>query len=112
MKRAGSDALDALEDLLQGVRKFTQLTEKKRGTFYRKSTAFLHFHEDPAGLFADLRAGDDWERFPVSTRAQQKAMVARLALAVGVSQAKTEPRANRATDPGKAGSKVKGIKAV
>ena len=26
--------------------------------FYRRSAAFLHFHEDPAGLFADIR-GDD-----------------------------------------------------
>jgi hypothetical protein len=108
MKRAGSDALDALEDLLQGVRKFTQLTEKKRGTFYRKSTAFLHFHEDPAGLFADLRAGDDWERLPVRTRAQRKAMVARLAIALGVSKVNRKSR----TRLRKGESKVKGIKAV
>jgi hypothetical protein len=26
----------------------------------------LHFHQDPAGLFADLRHGGDWQRFPVN----------------------------------------------
>ena len=78
MKHAGNDALDALEDLLRSVRQYTQLTEKKRGTFYRKSGAFLHFHEDPAGLFADLRVGDGWERLRVSTKAERKVMLARL----------------------------------
>ena len=32
-----------------------ELTERSRGTFYKKSQAFVHFHEDPAGLFADVR---------------------------------------------------------
>ena len=36
------------------------------GVFYRKGKAYLHFHEDPAGLFADLRVSTEWERFPVS----------------------------------------------
>ncbi|HEX4183540.1 MAG TPA: hypothetical protein VHY34_09795 [Caulobacteraceae bacterium] len=53
MKHAGQEALDALE----AVRLRRALTERKRGVFYRKSRAWLHFHEDPAGLFADLRGG-------------------------------------------------------
>ena len=78
MKHAGTDAIDALEDLLAEIRKFPDLREKKRGTFYRKSTAFLHFHEDPAGLFADLRDGKGWERLRVSTKAERKTMLAKL----------------------------------
>ena len=31
------------------------LTERTPGTFYRRSRAFLHFHADPAGIFADVR---------------------------------------------------------
>ena len=31
------------------------MVEKKRGVFYFKSRAFLHFHEDPKGMFADIR---------------------------------------------------------
>ena len=52
------------------------LKEKSRGTFYRKSQAFLHFHEDPAGLFADVRLGGaDFTRMRVSTKAEQRALM-------------------------------------
>jgi len=45
--------------------------------FYRGGRAFLHFHEDSAGLFADVRpAGPDFERFRVETEAEQGAFVA------------------------------------
>ena len=60
------------------LRKCAGLKEKQRGVFYRKSAAFLHFHEDPAGLFADLRAGPDWERLPVGTRGEQAIVLARV----------------------------------
>ena len=49
MRHAGSDALDALEVVLGALRAHPELKEKKRGIFYRKSVAFLHFHEDKAG---------------------------------------------------------------
>jgi hypothetical protein len=45
----------------------TALAEKRPGIFYRKGKAFLHFHEDRAGLFADLRGGNDWQRLPVNS---------------------------------------------
>lgn len=68
MKHAGPSALNDLEPLLAQLRDLSGLVEKKRGVFYRKSQAFLHFHEDPRGLFADLRAvqGSDFERFDVT----------------------------------------------
>jgi hypothetical protein len=59
MRHARQDALDQLEPLLAQIRALPGLTEKARGVFYRKSRAFLHFHEDPAGLFADVRGDDD-----------------------------------------------------
>jgi hypothetical protein len=49
--------------------------EKKPGTFYRKGQALLHFHEDPAGLFADLKRGKQWERFEVNTAAQKRVLL-------------------------------------
>jgi len=79
MKHAGNAALDALDDLLADLRRLDGLTEKKRGIFYRKSSAFLHFHEDPAGLFADLRVGDDFRRCAVNTRAERRALLAQVA---------------------------------
>ena len=78
MKHAGSDALDQLEPLLARVRALPGLVEKKRGTFYRKSRACLHFHEDPKGLFADIRCGDgaDFDRLDVTTSAGADALIA------------------------------------
>jgi hypothetical protein len=70
MKHAGPAALDSLEPLLQKLRKIPGLLERKRGIFYHQGTAFLHFHEDPAGLFADLRTSADFERYPVSSAKQ------------------------------------------
>jgi hypothetical protein len=76
MKHATSAALNGLSDLLQQIRLKEGLREKGPGVFYRKSKAFLHFHEDPAGLFADLREEQDFERYPVNTRTQQRALLA------------------------------------
>lgn len=68
MKHAGEHALDQLEQLLSELRPLPGIVEKKRGVFYRKAKAFLHFHEDPRGLFADLRdiEGKDFDRFDVT----------------------------------------------
>jgi hypothetical protein len=68
MKHASSEALRGLADLLAQIRAKDGLKEKKLGIFYRKSKAFLHFHEDPAGFFADLNAGADFDRYPVNSR--------------------------------------------
>jgi len=67
MKHAGGAALDRLELLLGQIRDLGRLNEKSRGVFYLKSKAFLHFHEDPAGLFADIRGADggDFDRLEV-----------------------------------------------
>jgi len=71
MKHATDDALDRLEPLLGRLRALDGLRERTRGTFTHRSRAFLHFHEDPAGLFADVRLADDFERHEVTTAAQQ-----------------------------------------
>lgn len=85
MKHAGGKALEALGGLLGEIRKQRGLAERSPGVFYRKSRAFLHFHEDPAGLHADLRPGADWERYRVETTAERRAFLTRLreALAQG-----------------------------
>lgn len=78
MKHAGPQALEALEPLLVRLRELPELTEKKPGVFYRRSRAFLHFHEDPAGLFGDLRLVQSFERFEVTTPAQQADLLRRV----------------------------------
>ncbi len=76
MKHAGPVALDALEDLIAAIRARDGLKEPRRGVFYRRGKAWLHFHEDPAGLFADLREGADWTRLRVSSAAERKKLLA------------------------------------
>jgi len=79
MKHATSGALDELDDLLADLRGVDGLTEKTRGAFYRGSRAFLHFHEDPSGLYADVRIeGAEFERMRVSTKAERKRLLARV----------------------------------
>lgn len=68
MKHAGPEALDRLEPILIEIRKIEGLTEKKRGTFYYRGSAMLHFHEDPAGFFADLKIDGEFERFAVNAK--------------------------------------------
>jgi len=79
MKHAGPDAIRQLEPLLAKIRKLEGLKEPKPGTFYRGSFAFLHFHEDPAGMFADIKLDGDFQRFRVSTRKEIDAFLARAA---------------------------------
>ena len=75
MKHATPQALDALAGLLAHLRDLPGLRETGRGVFYARSRAFLHFHEDPAGLFADIRRAAEWERFPVDTEAERRALL-------------------------------------
>lgn len=58
MKHAGPAAFVALEDVLGRLRQLPALREKSRGVFYRKSRAFLHFHEHCDDLYADVRQAD------------------------------------------------------
>lgn len=79
MRHAGEAALDRLDDLLSQVRRrHPQLKERRRGAFYRGGRGWLHFHEDPAGLFADLKIDGEWVRFPVNAAAERAALLRRL----------------------------------
>jgi len=55
VKHAGSNTLAILEPLLRKIREHASLTERTPGSFYRKSIAYLHFHEDPSGTYADVK---------------------------------------------------------
>ena len=79
MKHATAEALDRLEPLLADLRRHAGLKEKSRGVFYLRSRALLHFHEDPKGMFADLRTAAEWERFPVNTKSERAALLKTLA---------------------------------
>ena len=78
MKHATGAALDRLKGLLADVRQLEPMKEKSPGVFYCRSRAFLHFHEDPVGLFADIRTGSDWERLSVNSKADQAKLLRRI----------------------------------
>jgi hypothetical protein len=84
MKHARASALDALEPVLAELRKLDGLKEKKRGTFYRGSSAFLHFHEDPAGFFADVKlGGNDFVRLRVNSPSEAADLIRKAKRALG-----------------------------
>jgi hypothetical protein len=79
MRHVTSAGLDELDGLLGDLRGVDGLTEKSRGVFYRGSRAFLHFHEDPSGLYADVRLdGAEFARMRVSTKAERKRLLSRV----------------------------------
>jgi len=82
VKHAGPEALHRLEPLIRELRAIPDLREKKAGSFYRRSRAFLHFHEDPTGLFVDVRFDRDFERMAVTTRPEQERFLSLVRAAV------------------------------
>ena len=83
MKHAGPDALDQLHDVLLRLREVPFLKERSPGVFYRGAKAFLHFHEDPTGLYADLRLAEIFERFAVNSAAEKNELVRLVREALG-----------------------------
>ena len=71
MKHAGPGTLSRIRFLLGELRARDHLREMRPGVFYLKSRAFLHFHDDPSGVFADVRLGQEFVRFPVTSRSDQ-----------------------------------------
>jgi hypothetical protein len=84
MRHATPEDLERIAPLLDDLRSLDGLTERTPGVFYRRSRAFLHFHADPDGMFADVRLrGDDFERMPVTSRAAQRALARQVRLTMG-----------------------------
>jgi hypothetical protein len=84
MMHASEKTLVNYSALLTSLRKIEELNEKRPGVFYRKSKAFLHFHEDPSGLYADLRLNVDEEfvRMRVESRAEQSTFISTITSAL------------------------------
>lgn len=74
--------LDQLEPFLEQLRAVPGLVERKRGVFYRRSRAFLHFHEDPSGFHADVRLAEAFERFRVQSDDERTDLLVRIRAAL------------------------------
>lgn len=105
MKHAGPQALDQLEPIIVELRKLPGLRERKRGAFYLGSVGFLHFHEDPAGFFADLKIDGDFIRLPVNSQKEIDALIRRAAAEVkNVAKRRTMSAASASVAPRRAGA--------
>ena len=76
MRHARPEDLEPFAALLGDLRGIDGLRERSPGTFYRGAKAFLHFHADPAGLFADLKVDGEFVRSRVVTAKEQRALLA------------------------------------
>jgi hypothetical protein len=84
MKHAGPQTLAALAPLLAGIRSQPGLVERTPGAFYRRSKAYLHFHEDAGGIFADVKLdGTAFTRLRVTTAEEQRKLLSLVAQANG-----------------------------
>ena len=82
MRHATPEDLDRLEPLLADLRGLPQLRERKRGSFYRGSLAFLHFHEDAGDLYVDVRLDAEFQRMRVTNPADQVGFLAQVRVAL------------------------------
>ncbi len=87
MKHITPERLGELEPLLESLGDLTeltpQLTQQQPGIFYYQGQGFLHFHEDGAEIYADLRlAGPDFERHRCTTESEQKNLLAMVSKAL------------------------------
>ncbi len=77
MKHAGPECLERLAAVRAALASMPGLIERKPGIFYLRGAAFLHFHEDPTGVFADAKTGGtDFDRWSVNTPEDESALLA------------------------------------
>jgi hypothetical protein len=95
VRHARDEDLDLIEPLLAEIRKLSGLIEKKRGVFYRKTDPFLHFHQDPAGMFADLKEDGAFARRRVSTAKERAELIAAVKRALAQNDTVRRTRGRR-----------------
>jgi hypothetical protein len=78
VRHAGPDTLARIAPLLAQLRGRPALRERRPGVFELQARAFLHFHDDPAGVFADVRLAHDFVRMPVTSRSEQSDLLDRI----------------------------------
>jgi hypothetical protein len=95
MKHAGPDALARIAPLLAELRSRSVLRERRPGVFELKSRAFLHFHDDPSGIFADVRLAEDFVRLPVTSSSQQSDLLDRIDDCLSSTESRATDRRRR-----------------
>ena len=77
MRHARPDDLLQIQELVDELRAIDGLVERTPGSFYRGSTAFLHFHIDGDDVYCDVKlSGPDFDRVKATTDDEQQALLA------------------------------------
>ena len=92
MKHAGPRTLARISSLLRELRARPALREKRPGVFYLESRAFLHFHDDPAGVFADVRLVDEFIRLPVTEASEQADLLEQIDACISTIESRSADR--------------------
>jgi hypothetical protein len=95
VKHAGPATFARIEPLLEALRARAALREARPGVFTLKSRAFLHFHDDPSGVYADVRLTDAFVRMRVSDASEQSDLLERIDDRLSEVEARAEGRARR-----------------
>ena len=105
MKHAGPSTLARIAPLLEELRARRVLRERRPGVFEFKSRAFLHFHDDPSGIFADVRLAEGFVRLPVTSSSQQADLLERIDDCLSASESRATDTRRR---PGRRGGRRSG----
>jgi hypothetical protein len=92
MRRAGAATLARIAALLEALRRHPALREGQAGHFFLGACEVLHFHDDPAGVFADLRLAGGFVRLPATSPAEQAEVLGRLEECLDVVEARGAER--------------------
>jgi hypothetical protein len=66
-----TETLQVIEPLLSVLRSYSALIEVRPTVFHHNGRDFIHFHEEPKGIFADVRLTRGQVRLPATTQADQ-----------------------------------------
>jgi hypothetical protein len=73
-----STTMDCLAPLLAVLRGYSVLREIRPAVFQLDSRDFIHFHEGPDGISADVRLSTGQVRMPVTTPPEQSELLGRI----------------------------------
>jgi hypothetical protein len=91
--------LARLAPLLQELRSHPSLREVRPTVFFVNDRNFLHFHDEPDGVFADIRLKKAFVRLPVSTRADQLELIGRIDECLSSLDSQIVRRRRRSCEP-------------
>lgn len=92
MKKA---TLDAIAPLLDVLRAHPALSEVRPTEFQLDGGDFLHFHEEPGGVVADVRLTEGRVSMPVSSSSEQAELLERIDHSLSSLDARARDRQRR-----------------